>query len=330
MVEKAFKSRISKEMVNALKAVSDSTRIRILNILSFGAFHVNEIVNILGMGQSRVSRHLKILTEAGLLQSQREGTWIYYRLVDSIDFYNQFSYDLMKLIVSYKEDLPERESDQKKVAQILKERDERSSNFFNKIVLDTKGEIQTSILHSNTYKGNLLQLIPQKVGSIVDLGCGTGNLIKDFLERSEKVIGIDSSPKMLEKAREIYKEESRLQLIESNLESIPIPNNSQDVVVASMVMHHISNPQIVLSEAYRILKNNGLFCMVDLYKHDQEYMRNNYADLWLGFEPSILTSWLKNSGFSVNEFHEIATGTVFKILILKSTKKGGLNVHTNS
>lgn len=325
MVEKIQKSRLAKEILNALKAVSDPTRIRILNILSFGAFSVNEIVHILEMGQSRISRHLKILTEAGLLQSQREGTWIYYSPVIREEA-NPFSHDLYKLIISYKEDLPEREIDQKKVAQLFQEREERNNNFFNKP--ENLQNIQTGALNIDTYKSYLLNMLPKKLNSIVDLGCGAGFLIQDLLNISTNVIGIDSSSGMLEKAREKFIYESSVKFYQANLESIPLESNSQETVIASMVLHHISNPILVLNEAFRILQIEGYFYIIDLLKHEEEYMRENFADLWLGFETSILTNWLKAAGFKIEEVHEVETKTVFKIIIIKS-KKEDIHVHNS-
>jgi DNA-binding transcriptional ArsR family regulator len=97
-VEKS-KSIQAKAIINALKSVSDETRIRIINILSFGSFNVNEITDVLDMGQSRISRHLKILHDAGLLQSHREGTWVYYKLPEESTIQNEFAFDINKLIL---------------------------------------------------------------------------------------------------------------------------------------------------------------------------------------------------------------------------------------
>ena len=131
-VEKS-KSIQAKAIINALKSVSDETRIRIINILSFGSFNVNEITDVLEMGQSRISRHLKILHDAGLLQSHREGTWVYYKLPEESTTTNEFAFDINQLILSHKEDLPHRETDQQKVAILLKNREDKSNRYFNKV-----------------------------------------------------------------------------------------------------------------------------------------------------------------------------------------------------
>jgi DNA-binding transcriptional ArsR family regulator len=128
-VEKS-KSIQAKAIINALKSVSDETRIRIINILSFGSFNVNEITDVLDMGQSRISRHLKILHDAGLLQSHREGTWVYYKLPEESTIQNEFAFDINKLILAHKEDLPHRETDQQKVAILLKNREDKSTSLF--------------------------------------------------------------------------------------------------------------------------------------------------------------------------------------------------------
>jgi len=319
----------SKEILNSLKAVSDETRLRILNILSFGAFNVNEIVAVLEMGQSRISRHLKILTDAGLLESQREGTWVYYKLFDSTS-QTRFQSELADLIISYKEELSTRESDQKKVSHILKEREDKSADYFNQI--GKKWDmIQSEVMNPEIYRKWLIGSLPQKSDLILDLGCGPGGLISHIVPKANRVIGIDTSAKMIEEAANIYAKNKKVSFIQNSLENLPMKDKSTDAVIASMVLHHISNPPLVLQEAYRVLKNEGSLSIVELKKHDNEFMRDKYADLWLGFDPTLITEWLINSGFQIEEMKEISTNSNFVLLTIKANKKkGGLHVHSYS
>jgi len=121
-------SQSENALMRAFKSVSDETRVRIIHILSYTDFSVNEIVDILSMGQSSVSRHLKTLTDAGLLSSRREGSWVYYSLRNSVKY---FSYDLVQLILSYKEDLQFREVDQRNMSISLQNRENLSREFFD-------------------------------------------------------------------------------------------------------------------------------------------------------------------------------------------------------
>lgn len=323
------KAMQAKAILNALKSVSDETRIRIINILSFGSFNVNEITEVLGMGQSRISRHLKILHDAGILQSHREGTWVYYKLPEESTSANEFAFDINQLILSHKEDLPHREIDQQKVAILLKNREDKSNRYFNKVGKNWD-RIQEEVLNPEIYRNQILSFIPAKSETILDLGCGPGGLFPYLLKKSKQVIGIDSSEKMLEEARKTFSNQKRVKIVEAPLENLPFKTNSADAVVASMVLHHISNPPLVLQEANRVLKNKGSLCIVDLKKHDKEFMRDTYADLWLGFNPDLLTEWLRAANFEVKEIIEQETHSYFKIIAIKATKKGGHHVRNNN
>ncbi len=315
----------AKEVLAGMKALSDETRIRIVNVLSNGAFHVNEIVQILNMGQSRVSRHLKILLDAGILESQREGSLVYYRHA-SIQKAS-FTQELTSLLLKHSNGFSYKIQDNQKVKEILNLRREKSKIFFDKLATSTT-EIQEQVLNPEIYKPYLLELLPKKINLLMDLGCGSGILIHEYLQRSKKVIGIDASSQMLEVARKNFANNKKVDLIQANVENLPFVKNQVDVVVASMVLHHISNPALVFLEASKILKTNGLLCIVDLLKHEQEFMREKYADLWLGFEPQVLQNWLLQTGFKIEDYHEIQTKMQFKIITIKAKKQGEQNVNT--
>jgi ArsR family transcriptional regulator len=315
----------AKEVLAGMKALSDETRIRIVNVLSNGAFHVNEIVQILNMGQSRVSRHLKILLDAGILESQREGSLVYYRHANIQKA--SFTQELTSLLLKHSNGFSYKVQDDQKVKEILNSRREKSKIFFDKLATSIT-EIQEQVLNPEIYKPYLLSLLPKKINLLVDLGCGAGVLINDYLHRAKKVIGIDASSQMLEVARKNFANNKKIDLIQANVENLPFIKNQVDVVVASMVLHHISNPALVFLEASKILKTNGLLCIVDLLKHEQEFMREKYADLWLGFEPQILQNWLLQAGFKIEDYHEIQTKMQFKIITIKAKKQGEQNVNT--
>lgn len=312
-------NRTASHLLAATKAISDETRIRILHILSFGAFSVNEVVEILGMGQSRISRHLKILTEAGLIGSRREGSLVYSFLPDEEEMSLKFPVELTKLLLSYKEDLPSREKDQKMVHQILEAREKKSKTFFDGVA-ESWERLQEETLHPKLYRSWILQELPT-CENILDLGCGPGGLIPFLLNKAKHVTGVDNSSRMIENASIHFAKNPSVSLIQTPMEHLPLSANSYDAVVASMVMHHISHPPTVLEEIARVLKPGGVFCIVDLQKHNAEYMRDNFADLWLGFEPELFESWLSNAGFKVESMGEIQTESSFKILTIKATKE---------
>lgn len=304
-------------ILQGLKAISEETRIRILHILSYADFSVNEMVEILSMGQSSVSRHLKILTDAHFLRFHREGSQVYYGFrLDSHEFYRE----LTEFLLSYKEDLPFREQDQKNVNRLLERRESLSRDFFDDLGQNWE-EVQEQVLDPKVYRDRVIASLPEKSGVVMDLGCGPGGLIPYLLPKAESVIGLDSSPKMVEVTRKEYLGNDRVSILEAHLESLPVDNGLADSVIASMVLHHVSHPPKMLEEVNRVMKPGGVFSIVDLVKHNQEFMREKYADLWMGFDPELLRSWLETYGFELIEEEEIPTQSVFKILFMKAKKK---------
>ncbi len=309
-------------VLRGLKAVSEETRLRILHILSYGDFSVNEIVEILQVSQSTVSRHLRILTDAGILSSHREGSWVYYGFrVDK----SPFSSGLLEFLLGQREDLPFREVDQKNLVRVLEKRDRISRSFFDDLGQNWE-KVQEEVLDPKIYRDRLIQALPPSSRLILDLGCGPGGLIPFLLNKAEKVLGVDSSSGMVETCRKAFRGNQRVEIREAHLEHLPIPRSKADSVVASMVLHHLSHPPRVFQQVNRVLKIGGTFAIVDLLKHDQEFMRERYADLWLGFEPELLRSWLFNHGFRIEEEDILPTKSVFKILFFKATKKEDIHV----
>ncbi|HMY68561.1 MAG TPA: metalloregulator ArsR/SmtB family transcription factor [Leptospiraceae bacterium] len=314
----------SRRILNALKALSDGTRLRIVHILSYSALSVNEIVKVLSMGQSRVSRHLKILSDAGILSAQREGTWVYYR--PSAEK-SSFPAKLSDLILEYRETVSSGFNDEEKVQDILKERAEKRNEFFNRIGSSWE-KVQKEVLNPDVYAERILSLVPKSSGLLVDLGCGPGTMIRHLQKRSERIIGFDSSEKMIESSREFFKGQKKISFEVGSADRIPLKAETADTVIASMVLHHVSNPALALQEAARVLKKKGILCIVDLMKHDREFMRDRFADLWLGFEPELLKDWLIHAGFAVEKMEVSDTDTDFKIITIKAGK-GGHHVPRN-
>ena len=320
-------------ILSPLKALSDETRLRILRLLSTASLNVNEITEILQMGQSRISRHLKILSDAGLISYQREGSWVYYKIPQNHN--NRFQQDIVQLLIRWKEQLPGQEADNENTAKVLSLREERRNKYFNAVSNEWEN-LQTEVMPPSLYRERLVSMLPEFSGNILDAGCGTGQIIPYLLPKASRILGVDSSHKMIEAAKTHYGNNPDVEFIESSLENMPLPSASVDVVVCSMVLHHASNPAVTLKEFSRVLKKGGVLCIVDLDKHEQEYMRNNYADLWLGFDPAILCEWLDSAGFAAQILDEIKTKSIknipesnttlldvrtrFKILMIKAIR----------
>jgi len=283
---------------NYFKALSDVTRLRIISILKCYELSVNELVYILNMGQSRISRHLKILTDAGLLDFRREGLWVFYKLINTgkASSFLQAVLPFMEVNDVFKADIANAE-------KIIEERSKKTKYFFNSIAKNWD-ELNREILGNFNLADKICACIPQSCAIAADLGCGTGVLLKHMLNFSKMVIGVDSSSKMLELSRVLLNEDVEhkqdyISLRIGDLEHLPLRDGEAEFACISLVLHHLFKPQTVFVEANRILKNNGLLLIVDFQQHDLEIMRIKYGDRWLGFDIDTIKKQLGISGFKV-------------------------------
>jgi len=299
-------------MLDVLKALADSCRLRLAAILLRGEFTVQELTTILGMGQSRISRHLKILTEAGVLSVKRQGTWSYYRAGGESPFFAA----IRAAVESGIQALPEYAEDMSAVAAVLEERRRRSQQFFDRHARQWD-DLARTLLPTPEYQKQLLALVP-KGGSIVEIGLGTGGLLPALADKAGKVIGVDHSPAMLDEARRRL-ELSGLDSIDLRLgemSHLPLSDSSVDSAVLNMVLHHAADPQAVLAEISRVLINGGTLLLADLARHERELAREQLADQWLGFEQEELRGWLIAAGFDTVIVEQVAPGQEQETVLL--------------
>jgi len=284
------------------KSLADGTRLRLLHLLAHGEFTVQELTGILGMGQSRISRHLKILHEAGLLAVSRQGTWSYYRIAPEPGWTESF-WQLLKPALATLEEGP---ADLRLLAGLCEERQRANRDFFDRHARQWDA-MKQSVLQLPSYRAPLLE----RLGSgarLVEVGVGTGELLPELARRWQSVIGIDHSREMLEVAagpcRELPPGQVELRLGEMG--HLPLPAAAADAVLMNMVLHHAPRPQQVLAEMQRVLKPGGRLLVADLQRHQQDWTRELLADLWLGFGRDELQDWLAAAGFENIESQLIA------------------------
>jgi len=277
--------------INLFKALSDETRMRLLNLSIHYELNVNEIVSVLNMGQSRISRHLKILTDCGLLMFRRDGLWIFYSSAiegEGFDFIQSIKH-LLNHNSQFKIDLEAAE-------KCIVERSNKTTRFFDAISKNWE-LLKQDIIGDLDLNEKILRAIPHSM-TIVDLGCGTGDLLPLLKTKSLHVIGVEKSVKMLEEARKHYElDRDGIDIRIGELEHLPLRDEEAEIALTNLVLHHLSEPKKAIKEVHRILKPEGFFIIIDLLLHKEESMRQKYGDLWLGFSIDILENWLKESGF---------------------------------
>lgn len=278
------------------KALSDETRLRLVHILLHYELSVNELVRILDMGQSRVSRHLKILTEAGLLTSRRDGLWVFYAAPRSGD-----EREFLRAITPFIHADAAMRADLNMAAQMLEERALKTRQFFNAIAEDWD-ELNREVLGAFDLPAAVCAAVPENCGTSVDLGCGTGAVLARMLPLAKGVIGVDGSARMLEICRRRFTPEDlsadRVSLRIGELSHLPLRDQEADFACINLVLHHLSDPILGLREIRRIMAPGGRLFVADFLRHTDETMRNRYGDRWLGFDEDGLTADLKAVGFS--------------------------------
>lgn len=307
----------SHDILKNIKALADDTRLRLAYILWHYELSVNELVTLLNMGQSRVSRHLKILSDAGLLQARRDGLWIFYKAIEEGE-----NKDFLSSLFSYlSQDL---QNDLDIASRIIEERAIKTRQFFNSIA-DDWDELNKEVLGAFSLPKEVKKSVPATCKMAVDLGCGTGEVLDKLLEVSENVIGVDGSPKMLDLARRRFNDNmaklSHLSLRIGELDHLPLRDKEADFACINLVLHHLSDPRIALSEIERVLAPHGLLFISDFVQHKEEKMRRNYGDRWLGFSKENLELYLQEFGFNIIQYktQKVKMGLQLHLLIAQKS-----------
>jgi SAM-dependent methyltransferase len=297
------------------KALADETRVRLLNILMHHEMSVNEIVALMDMGQSRISRHLKVLTDSGLLECRRDGAWAFYSAVGNNDA-GRFSDSIRPLFLSEQQLAGDLET----ASHLVTERSIKSRNFFNSIASEWN-YLKQKVLGDFDLNQAILDCV-DTCQFAVDLGCGTGELLAGLRKKAGFAVGIDSSRKMLAQAEKLFSNNDKnIELRLGELEHLPVGNNEADFAVISMVMHHLANPEKVAMEVARILKSGGIFIIADFEKHTNEEMRKKYGDRWLGFSKDEIRTILSPSGFEEQKINAFKLKQSINLNITIARKK---------
>ena len=298
--------------VTIFKALADETRLRLLRILLHHELSVNELVSILKMGQSRISRHLRVLSDAGLTTFRRDGLWVFYQANQDADVQK-----FLKTLAPYLDRIPEAPEDTVETNRILEEKNAKTQHFFNSVA-ENWDNLNKKILGSYDLPKTVCEAIPDNCGLAVDLGCGTGAVLLRMLSRARNVVGVDGSQAMLDichrRFEELPEAATRISLRIGSLEHLPLRDQEADFASINLVLHHLE----ALAEARRILNSRGRLFISDFLHHNDESMRVTYGDRWLGFEEGKLAIMLHNAGFTRTHIRKQKVGNNLTLLLVTS------------
>lgn len=288
--------------LKSLRALSDPTRLRIVALLEKDELSVNELQEISRLGQSRISTHLGLLQDSGLVQSRREGKRAFYKL--SLPAEGGLA-EFVQLAIKGAAELPEHPADQINLKRILNRRREQAQVYFNQVA----GRFDRVYGPGRSWQAFghlLLRVLPPLV--VADLGAGEGLLSELLARRCKKVIAVDNSEKIVAFGAAKAKKNNlkNLEFRLGDLQNPPIDSDSADLVILSQALHHAEEPANAVAAAHKILKPGGQVMILDLARHQFAQARELYGDRWLGFAESDLQAWLEKAGFKKVEISVVA------------------------
>lgn len=286
--------------LNMLRAVGEETRLRIVTLLARGELTVTELTQILGQSQPRVSRHLKILANAGLVERYREGSWMFYR-AHRPDRGEAVS-PMMELVGRLKEsDDRVIARDRDRFTQSREARARAAAAYFEENAAQWD-RLRRLHLPESDIEARMRALIgAEKVGLFIDLGAGTGRMLEVFADRYEAGVGLDLSREMLAVARANLDRAGivHAKVRQGDLFSAPFENATADLVCLHQVLHYLAEPGEAVREAARILKPGGRLLIVDFAPHELEFLREEHAHRRLGFSDEEVKSWRREAGLDL-------------------------------
>ncbi|WP_293863103.1 metalloregulator ArsR/SmtB family transcription factor [uncultured Alsobacter sp.] len=286
-------------LVTALRAAGEDTRLRVLALLAEGELNVSDLTDILGQSQPRISRHLKLLVEADLVDRHREGAWAFFRLNE----HGPAGVLARSLAARLDASDPVLLADRARLAAVRASRAEAAQAYFNRHAADWD---RIRSLHAPD--AVVEAAIRDAVGggpirALLDLGTGTGRILSLLAPLAQRVVGVDANHAMLAVARANLEAAGvrRAELRQGDIYALPVERGAFDVVIVHQVLHYLDDPARALREAAAALAPGGRIVVVDFSPHDLEFLREQHAHRRLGFAREQVAGWLEDAGLAAGE-----------------------------
>ncbi|MDR6712688.1 ArsR family transcriptional regulator [Pseudomonas hunanensis] len=318
----------SDELAALCKAGGDELRLNVLRALASDSFGVLELAQIFGIGQSGMSHHLKVLAQAELVATRREGNAIFYRraLPDSLRPGGRLHTALLEEV----DDLALADDVQARIAVVQQRRAATSQDFFLRVEEKFRAQ-QDLIAGLPQYRESLLALLDklsfEPAASALEVGPGDGGFLPDLARRFARVTAMDNSPTMLELARQVCEREGLNNVNLQLADALSATDVEADCVVLNMVLHHFSDPALALRLLAKRVKAGGSLLVTELCSHDQSWARDACGDLWLGFEQDDLARWARVAGLAPGDSLYVGLRNGFQIQVRHFQRTAGDTQH---
>jgi ubiquinone/menaquinone biosynthesis C-methylase UbiE/DNA-binding transcriptional ArsR family regulator len=317
----------SRDAVTALKAAAEPTRLRIIALLAAGELNVTDLTRILGQSQPRISRHVKLLSEAGLIERFKEGSWVYFHLTHtshtSSDTGNA---SLARALLDFVDPRdPVLVRDRERADALKLERQTAAQAFFAEHAAKWD-EIRSLHVAETEVEAAIVAAIDassingaRPVDLLVDLGTGTGRILELLAGHYNRGLGIDVNQAMLAFARANLvaagltggaTANSTAQVRHGDLYHLGIADRAAGAVIMHQVLHFLSDPQAAVREAARILAPGGQLLIVDFAPHNLDFLRETYAHERLGFPAATIEQWLRDAGLNTTQVQNLTPPSI--------------------
>lgn len=301
---------------DAIRALDDPTRLRILRLLASMELAVGEVAQVLGQSQPRVSRHIRILCDSGLAERRKEGAWVFLRSSISENSDSPLAAAIARLLaVAEREDATfgrRCAEDRQHLDAIRASRESHALDWFSRHA-EEWDELRSLHIEDGPVEAALTEMLtglagPVGLGRMLDVGTGTGRIAELLAPHASHVVAFDKSPDMLRiaRARLQHLRADSVELVQGDFAQIPFAARSFDTVLFHQVLHYAQAPEAVLAGAARVTAPGGRIAIVDFAAHDREDLRQTHAHARLGFSDAQIEAMLRDAGFVPHETRALA------------------------
>lgn len=293
------------QALSVFRALADSTRLRIMSLLRSMELSVGELAQVLGQSQPRVSRHVKILSDSGLAERRKEGSWVFVALGPD---------NIVKPILAALDSWNEADhwaiADEARLAAVRADRTAAAAEWFEQHAGEWDAIRSLHIAESEVEAAMAALLGTSTLGTLVDIGTGTGRMLELFAPNATHALGIDRSSEMLRLARAKLSEQglSNAELRQADLYALPLGDGDADTAILHHVLHFAQQPGAAIGEAARVLKAGGRLLVADFDRHDREDLRQRDAHTRLGFSDEQVLGWFETHGLAPVQIETLGGG----------------------